>query len=437
MTKSIFRRRVAVLGAAAAALGGSLVAASTGSAVAATRSSGDVLYRARPPHVHASALKSISPRLTPAQCLAQTGGAFACHDPASIHAAYNIPTTVDGALAGTGQTIVIVDAFGSPTLEADLAKFDAAFQLPAPPSLKVIHPQGKPTWQGTANQVGWAEESSLDVQWAHAVAPGANIVLDVAVTNYGSALNNAVNYAVQHHLGNVISMSYGEPESMVHGNSTQQRQSHEIFAAAVKAGITPLASSGDSGADNYAGYANFAYPANDPLVTAVGGTDLWAGSGLSPARETTWGDYDPSTCLTGCPDGPFGATGGAPSLATGKQGSDVSYNAGVYTGVLTYLGFLGGNDNGFYFFGGTSAGSPQWAGIVAMVDQARAKSHRAPIGNLRDQLESLSSAGDLFDVTVGSNETPSFRSGFSAHGGKDLPTGYGSPNAAEVITTLR
>jgi subtilase family serine protease len=330
-----------------------------------------------------------------------------------------------------------VDAFGSPTITADLATFDSAFNLPAPPSFKVVHPQGQPTFTGTNNQLAWAEETSLDVEWAHAVAPGANIVLDVAVTNFGSALNNAVNYAVQQKLGNVISMSFGEPESAVQGNSTQQLQSHAIFSAAVQAGITPIASSGDAGSDNGAGFANFAYPANDPLVTAVGGTDLWAGSGLTTQRETTWGDFDPSTCLSGCLDGPFGATGGAPSLATDKPGSDVSYNAGVYTGVLTYLGFLGGDNNGFYFFGGTSAGAPQWAGIVAMVDQARADVKHAPVGNLRDRLPALSAAGDFFDVRQGSNVTPTFTAGFSAASGKDAPTGYGSPDALKVIATLR
>jgi subtilase family serine protease len=436
MNHSTLRGRVAVAGIAAVVLAGSSVVGAADS-VAATNPSGDVLYGARPPHVRADGLKAISPKLTPAECLAQSGGAFACQDPASIHRAYDIPTSVDGAPAGTGQTIVIVDAFGSPTVADDLAAFDSAFNLPAPPSFKVIHPQGKPTWTGTDNQVGWAEETSLDVQWAHAVAPGANIVLAVAVTNYGSALNNAVRYAVQHHLGNIISMSYGEPESMVHGNSTQQRQSHAIFTEAVRAGITPIASSGDDGSDNNAGYANFSYPANDPLVTAVGGTDLWAGSGLTDQRETTWGDYDPSTCLTGCPFGPLGATGGAPSLATSKQGSDVSYNAGVYTGVLTYLGFLGGEDNGFYYFGGTSAGTPQWAGIVAMVNQARAHAGHGPVGNLRDHLPTLATAGAFFDVARGSNETPTFPAGFSASTGKDAPTGYGSPDAAKVIATLR
>jgi subtilase family serine protease len=372
----------------------------------------------------------VSPSLTPSQCLAATDGEFACHDPASIHAAYDIPSTVDGQPAGAGKTIVIVDAFGSPTAADDLAAFDDSFELPAPPSFQIVYPQGKPTFQGTDNQLGWAEESSLDVQWAHAVAPGANIVLDVAVTNYGDALNNAVKYAVDHHLGDVISMSYGEPEADIHGDSTQQNQAHQIFQSASDAGITLLASSGDDGSDNAAGTANFGYPASDPLVTAVGGTNLWKGSGLSQPDETVWGDF--TSCPTSCADGPFGATGGAPSLLTAKQGSDVSYNASVYTGVLTYLGFLGPDNSGLYFFGGTSAGSPQWAGIVSIVDQARG----SDIGQLDPHLASLASTGALSDVTQGDNQTPTFSGGFSAGPGHDIPTGYGSPDAAKLIAAL-
>lgn len=416
-----------------AAIGGlGLIAGTVAATSPATAAGNDgrIIYVAQPPHAKATGLGKLSPSLTPAQCLKQTDGEFACHDPASIHAAYDIPMTVNGQPAGTGKTIVIVDAFGSPTVASDLAAFDSSFGLPAPPSFRVVYPNGQPTFQGTDNQLGWAEETSLDVQWAHAVAPGANIVLDVAVTNYGDSLNNAVQYAVDNHLGDVISMSFGSPEAAISGNATQQEQAHEIFQQATAAGITLLASSGDNGSDNGYGVPNFGYPASDPLVTAVGGTNLWTGSHLREPTETVWGDY--TSCPTSCADGPFGATGGAPSLLTNKQGSDVSYNASVYTGVLTYLGFLGPDNSGLYFFGGTSAGSPQWAGIVAMVDQARG----GDIGQLNPHLASLAAAGALSDVTVGNNETPTFAGGYSATTGHDIPTGYGSPDAAKIIAAL-
>jgi subtilase family serine protease len=422
-----FRTRpIAVLTALAASVTAFLIPAG-GALAASGSSSDDVVFHVHPPKVRSSlSAKAIRPALTPAECLAQTAGRVACQDPASIRAAYDIPSTVKGKPAGTGQTIVIVDAFGSPTLQSDLDTFSTAFGLPRT-TVQVHYPDGKPAFHGSANQVGWAEETSLDVQWAHAVAPGAKIALVVAATNYGNALNNAQRYAVSHHLGNVMSLSFGIPEAALRGNNGQILQSSKIYAQAKAAGITVFASSGDDGSDNLYGTPNFAFPAADPNVTAVGGTNLWAGSGQNQPRETVWGDY--ADCPLTCAFGPIGATGGAPSLVTGKQGSDVAYNASVYTGVLTYLGFLGAADNGFYYFGGTSASSPQWAAVTAILDQARGSS----LGYIRDDIAGWARSGALYDVTKGSNATPTYKGGFSATGGHDLPTGYGTPDVRKLI----
>lgn len=363
----------------------------------------------------------------PADCLAQTG--LACQQPSDIRAAYNIPETINGEPAGTGQTIIIVDAFGSPTAASDLATFSDAFGLPQA-DLNIIYPGGKPTWNGRGTQLGWAQETSLDIQWAHAVAPGATIDLLVAANDHGSSLNNAVRYAVKHKLGNVLSMSYGIPEYALRGNNGQQRQAHKSFVKAAKQGMSVFASSADDGSDNGAGYENFSYPASDPSVTAVGGTSLWAGSGVDEPRETVWGDF--ADCPLDCVDGVFGATGGAPSLITGKQGSDVSYNGSVYTGVLTYLGMMGGDNNGFYFMGGTSAGSPQWAAVAADLDQATG----SKIGTVSQYAESWAKAGLLYDVTKGSNSTPTFAGGYSATTGWDAPTGWGTPDVGAIIDSL-
>lgn len=426
--RSPSRRTAAAVAAAAgiAALVAADLAVSTTAAGAATPDNG-LVFTVHPPMVKASlATSAIKPSLTPAQCLVSSGGRFACQTPDSIRAAYDIPETVKGAPAGTGQTIVIVDAFGSPTVQSDLGTFSAAFGLPAP-KLNVIYPGGKPAWQGTDNQVGWAEETSLDVQWAHAVAPGATIDLVVAPTNYGDALNLAEQYAVDNHLGNVMSMSFGESESLIHGNNSQAAQGHKIYQEAQAAGMSVFASSGDDGSDNGAGYGNFSFPAADPLVTAVGGTNLYVGSGLNQPRETVWGDF--AECPINCSAGPIGATGGAPSVLGGKNGSDVAYNASVYTGVLTYLGFLGADNSGFYYMGGTSAGSPQWAAATAVVDQATGTS----LGNVRDVAPAWARSGALYDVTVGSNSTPTFSGGYSAATGSDLPTGYGTPDVGKII----
>lgn len=387
-------------------------------------------------HVHPIAIRSqlspgtIAHGLTPAQCLADSGGEFACQTPDSIRAAYRIPAEIDGVPAGTGQTIVIVDAFGSPTVREDLAAFSAAFGLPAA-HLNVIYPGGTPTWNGHGTQLGWAQETSLDVQWAHAVAPGATIDLVVAANDHGTTIDLAQQYAVDHHLGAVMSMSFGVTEADVRGNNGQMSQVHKVYQDAAAQRMSLFASSGDNGSDNGAGFANYSYPASDRLVTSVGGTNLLYGSGLTGPRETVWGDY--ALCATTCADGPIGATGGAASLLTAKGGSDVAYNASVYTGVLTYLGFMGAGANGFYYMGGTSAGAPQWAGITA--DVVQATGHR--IGDVSSYTRSWAGSNTLFDVTAGSNSTPTFAAGYSATAGWDRPTGYGTPDVQAIIDALR
>lgn len=146
--------------------------------------------------------------------------------------------------------------------------------------------------------------------------------------------------------------------------------------------------------------------------------------------ETVWNDSDPALCPFGCKAGIFGATGGAPSLIfPDRSTADVSYNASVYTGALTFISFRGVQP-GFYFTGGTSEGAPSWAGIVADIDQAAGHS----IGYLDPSLPGLAAAGDLRDVTVGQNGF--FGPGESAGPGYDMPTGWGSPDVAKLIGAL-
>lgn len=425
---------VTLAGAGAIALA---VAASTGASAATPATAGPAtsgVYTVHPIIEKATlSADALTPALTPAECLRQTKGAIACQTPESIRAAYDIPSTINGVPAGTGQTIVIVDAFGSPTVQSDLATFSQAFGLPAP-HLTVYYPGGKPTWNGRGTQAGWAQETSLDVQWAHAVAPGAKIALVVAANDHGASIDNAVKYAVDNHLGDVLSMSYGEADYLIsspHANNGQTSQAQKSFAKGVAQGMSFFASSGDEGSDNDAGYPNFGFPASDPNVTAVGGTNLWAGSGLTRPHDTVWGDF--ANCPLSCAIGPVGATGGAPSLFLPKGGSDVAYNASVYTGVLTYLGFMGGAENGFYYFGGTSAGSPQWAALTA--DTVQAIGH--PIGNVSRLAANWASKGLLYDVTQGSNTTPTYQGGYSATAGWDRPTGWGTPDVGRIIASLK
>jgi subtilase family serine protease len=401
-------------------------------------------YVTNPPHRFAFAKAQPAAFPTPSQCVIDFG--LACYTPALIHMAYDIPTGLDG----TGQTIVIVDAYGSPTVRQDLQVFDQTFGLPDP-VLNIIYPGGKPVYNPlqSHSEFSWAAETSLDVQWAHAIAPGATIDLVIAANNGGNVLNNAVRYAVSHHLGNVISLSWGAPEGAIRGrgNNTQVMQAHQNFQAAQAASISVFASSGDNGASNGYSFANAGYPASDPLVTAVGGTNLFMDDSGAYQSEDVWNDSDPNLCPFGCTAGIFGATGGSPSLIfpapafqqaasgnTMRSTSDVSYNASVYTAVLVYLGFVGGNQNGFYFFGGTSEGAPQWAAITALADQAAGHA----LGYLNPSLYAIASGSvystDFHDITVGQNGL--FGPGFSAGIGYDYPTGLGSPNVANLITTL-
>ena len=437
-----FRLPLAVLGIAS-------LAAFTGTGSLAQAASGNstpIIYTASPPH--AFAFSKVTAGLpSPSQCVKQYG--LACYTPQEIRTAYDVPSSLTGA----GQTIVIVDAFGSPTIRQDLQVFDQEFGLPAT-TLNIIYPDGKPAFNGGhgsvgANEVGWAEETSLDVEWSHAIAPDATIDLVVAPTSYGDALNVAEAYAVDHHLGNVMSMSFGAAEAAIAGagNNLQLRQADAIYRAAAQAGISVFASAGDNGASNGYPQPNALFPASDSYVTSVGGTNLFTADDGTYQGETVWNDSDPSLCPFGCPYGVFGATGGAPSAVfaapsyqsglTGqamRSTSDVAYNASVYTAVMVYLGFLGPN-NGFYFFGGTSEGAPQWAAITALADQAAGH----PLGLLNPQLYRIAQdpkayAADFHDVTVGQNAL--YGPGFSAGTGYDMPTGLGSPNVANLIRTL-
>src|SRR6266852_3212831 len=186
-----------------------------------------------------------------------------CYGPDQIRAAYDIQSVLDGGTNGAGQTIVIIDAFSSPNIGTDLAAWNAVWGIcgmsvppttvpptkacPAPPSLNIIAPDGlTPFIVSDPNQVGWSSEISLDVEWAHAIAPGANIDLVLAKTNQDADILSVTKYAVDHNLGGVISQSFGEAEACA--DPKLLIQEHAIFAAPSDKGITLFASSGDQGA---------------------------------------------------------------------------------------------------------------------------------------------------------------------------------------------
>jgi len=385
-----------------------------------------------------------------------------CYQPAQIQNAYNITPLLNHGINGTGRTIVIVDAFGSPTIASDLQTFDATMGLPNP-SFTEITPAGSPPPFdiNDPNQFGWSVETTLDVEWAHVTAPGANIVLAVAPSNNDSDILNTTTYVVDHNVGDVISQSFGEAEACM--DPTLLSEQHALFAKAVRKGITLFASSGDSGAsqpscDPNSTAALFAAstPASDPNVTGVGGTTLTADTSTGAYQsETAWtepsfGCNPPAVAPTdvNCSGGGFSSVYARPGYQSALQKNrargvpDVAYNAGVSGGVLIFSATLnaafGAPATTFFIVGGTSAGSPQWAGLAADADQLG----RHRMGNIDPALYSIAKAKKLYaaamhDITTGNNDVAEIGGdGFNAGPRWDPVTGLGTPNAAVLVPLL-
>src|SRR5436309_5693465 len=421
-------------------------------------------------------------------CKSASLGNIVCYSPSFIKKAYEFPST--STLDGSGQTIVIVDAFGSPTIANDLALFDARFGISAPPSFTIfcgnsptpLDPSTCPVVNNNANpkhdEFGWTIETSLDVEYAHAMAPGANIVLDVASTSSGNAINDAETAAIAAYPGAIFSQSFGIPEIFLTGNGNpgQVSQAQANYANGVAKGDTFFASAGDTGATFGFGVAMNNFPASDLHnvgVTGTQGLPYNATGTLMPCPTST-----PFSCTSGLssyhgpcvlgrtippncvPDGyggeqvwnepSFGsATGGAPSLLFGvpsyqaglglsARGPDVDYNAAIDGGVLVVYGCFGSPV--LFIVGGTSAGSPQWAGIIALANQARARLGKGPIGDLNPVLygiyHSARYATDFHDITVGNDQLVGSSVGFSAGTGYDVASGIGSPIVGQLIVDL-
>jgi subtilase family serine protease len=297
----------------------------------------------------------------------------------------------------------------------------------------------------------WAAEITLDVEWSHAIAPGANIVLVLAKSNSDADILSATKYAVDHNLGDVISQSFGENESCM--DPSVLAQQHQVFADATLKNITIFAAAGDFGSeqpacDGLSLVHAASTPASDPLVTAVGGTELHAAGyclpvfGCNPTRNPAPGTYQGEIVWN---EPPFGAGGGGfsvlyeePSYQKGtihgdkQRGEpDVSYNASVLHGVLTRL------FGSWYLLGGTSAGSPQWAAILAIADQKAGYN----LGFINKALYHIGQAPlhyseSFFDVTKGNNSFFGRVPGFGAGSGWDAASGLGSPTTDQLVNYL-
>lgn len=404
-----------------------------------------------------------------------------CYSPNFVQTAYDFTPLYAAGDDGSGQTIVIVDAYGSPRIASDLQHFDSVFGLPDP-NFQVVCPSGCPAFSPLnfpLDEAGWAIETTLDVEWSHAMAPGANIVLVVAPSPAGNAINAVESYAVAHYPGSVMSQSFGVPEAAITANNAQIVQAHLNYMMAKANGITVLASAGDSGATNGYSFANALFPSSDPLVMSIGGTQ---GNGIPGSTNQTLrsypfglADYTGSCTLgyrpgypTSCTPTGYGseavwnepwlpaATGGSPSLlfkapafqaGDGLPASvsggmrttpDVSYNAAVDGGVLVYTSALGAPI--WYLVGGTSASSPQWTSLFAIANQVRAAHGLGPLGYATPGLYALAESGryatDFHDITAGNNTLSGTPVGFLAGQGYDLASGWGTPDAANLVADL-
>jgi len=419
---------------------------------------------------------SLKTMAAPDDCIPLTIGYIHCFTPQDIQSAYNYGpayAAVGGyANAGAGQTIVIFDAFGDPTVASDLATFDTAFGLPAA-HLNIICPSGCPVLDMSGltalsrDEIGWTSEITLDTQYSHAMAPAATI--DLVVSWNDSDMNFAIaeEYALTHHLGNIWSQSFGSPECTFVPGPTQPwfALNNKVYRQAAAEGITMFASAGDGFAQGGCNTPASSYPADNPNNIAVTGTYLNMSFGPSSpvgkySYETTWNDFEnPNLVANGLVFGgtggapsryfatpwwqaghvitPYGCTGSTPATCTtkaphfflGKVSADVSYDAGVDGGVIAYWSsspsYAGA---GFFVFGGTSAGSPQWAAIASILDQLNG----GPLGNIAPELYFLGGTGSFHDIHHGSNSAyPGM--GYKSTFGWDGASGMGTPNVGVLI----
>jgi len=403
-------------------------------------------------------------RLTPARLaaaqrarVAAAGGqaaaaiAAAVYTPAQVRAAYGLPplpaagvalSLADAAGLGAGQTIYLLDAHDHPNAFADLARFSAKFGLPACASVALSPTASLPLAQAApgctfsvaytdsrgallkaapAYDADWIAEIALDVEWAHAIAPLARLVLiEVASDNSNQLLGGV---ALANRMGpGVVSMSFGAPEG------AWVRATDATFGAT---GMSYVAAAGDGG-------AQVLWPAVSPRVLAVGGTSLqW--NGTDTRREAAWvGSGGGVSAVEPLPAWQAGVAVpgvGAPGMRTV---ADVAFNADPLTGEYVAL-TPRGSATTWNSYGGTSIGAPQWAGLVAVANARRAAAGKAPLGDFHAALYHAI-AGSLVPHAAAFADIVDGRDGAcascAAAAGYDTVTGWGTPNAGVLLDAL-
>jgi subtilase family serine protease len=345
-----------------------------------------------------------------------TGPPSSAFTPRQIRHAYGFDQITN---QGSGQVIGIVDAYDDPNIQADLSVFSRQFGLPPCTTsngcFREVFEKSRPN--ANAN---WAIEIALDVEWAHAIAPQAKIVLVEVSSNSLSDLLAGVDIAVRNG-ASVVSMSW------LAGEFSGERNQDNHFASN---DVTFLAASGDNGTGP-------AYPAASPGVVGVGATSLSLDSQGNYLAETAWSGSGGG--LSAYEHEPlYQAQFGIPDDPSGVRGiPDVSYNGDPGTGIAIYDSVALNGSAGWFQIGGTSAGTPQWAALIAVANSMRAAARKANLNSTDSALYSLAKAGigsDFHPVTKGTNGACGTIC--DALPGYDYVTGLGTPKAAALIPAL-
>ncbi|MEU1628096.1 S53 family peptidase [Streptomyces sp. NPDC020096] len=434
-------RRRALLGACAALSAVLAFFPATGTSAATPRTSTSTFPgRIVPPHAvlgeRAQGLNPVfaSPVST-SECRKRIGRG--CYSPLQYRTAYDLASLQARGITGKGRTIVIVDSFGSPTIQHDLDVFDRRWGLPDS-AVDVLRWGDVPPFNPKdPDQNGWADETTLDVEAAHAVAPGARIVLvETAVAETEGTVGvpemmSAINHLVNEGKADVVSMSWATSEAQfpgfAQGDYTSLTTLRYAFANAARHGVTLTASSGDGG--GHANRLDAAWPAGDPLVTAVGGTELHLDdAGNRTAPDSAWsgsgGDHSKIFARPSYQDrvrSVVGAHRGTPDISMAASADGALWLYSSYD--PTRVGWTAGGN-------GTSEASPLFAGIVALADQAAG--HR--LGTIDRRLYQLYGhpRTGIVDVTTGRTGP----NGFSAGPGYDQATGLGTVDADLLVHAL-
>ncbi|GLX48605.1 hypothetical protein Shyhy01_15550 [Streptomyces hygroscopicus subsp. hygroscopicus] len=388
--------------------------------------------------------------LSIAQCQAKWH--INCYTPLQYRTAYRLGALYREGITGKGRTIVIVDSFGSPTIQHDLDVYSKQFGMASTKVSVVKWGKVPPFDPKNPDMTGWAGESTLDVEMAHAAAPGAKIVLvetGVAETEGVTGLPemmSAEKSLIDHGVGDVITQSFDATENTFpgfdKGDFSSIRNLRYAFEDAARKGVTVLGSSGDDGPTNSTldGSGDYpmrvnSWPSSDPLVTSVGGTQLHLddhGDRVSP--DSVYNDY--------------GAGGGGEShvfsrpafqngvkkiVGTHRGTPDISMSAAVNGGAWVYSSY-DPTAVGWNVYGGTSESSPLFAGVVALADQVAG--HR--LGNINAALYSLAKhrGTGVVDVNDGTDNSYGGVTGYKAVDGYDMATGVGTPDAPSFVKAL-